>query len=86
MLGVTMRKLKVRHELLPGVGERFEFKASSGLTVIVVSHRSGRRDVSLRVPGEDESLATVGLTRTESVALATLLTGAQIEFLVSAPE
>jgi K+/H+ antiporter YhaU regulatory subunit KhtT len=74
-----MRKLKVRHEALPGVGDLFEIASACGLTVTVVAHRSGRRDLAVGKPGDDEPLVTVALTRTESTALATLLTGAHIE-------
>jgi K+/H+ antiporter YhaU regulatory subunit KhtT len=42
-----MRKLKVGHQLLPGIGERFHVDIKSGLRVTVVSHRSGRRDVAI---------------------------------------
>lgn len=79
-----MRKLKIRHERLPGVGELFEFVASSGLAVSVVSQRSGRRDVSVGLPDADEPLTTVDLTRGEAAALAALLVGAHIE-LVTTP-
>jgi TrkA domain protein len=78
-----MRKLRVRHEALPGVGERFEFTAASGTTVIVVTHRSGRRDIALRAPGDDDPLVSLPLTRNESLALATLLMGTQIELSVT---
>jgi K+/H+ antiporter YhaU regulatory subunit KhtT len=78
-----MRKLRVRHEPLPGVGERFEFPTASGITVIVVTQRSGRRDIALRAPGEDDPLLSVPLTRNESLALATLLMGTHIELSVA---
>jgi len=78
-----MRKLRVRHEALPGVGERFEFPTASGMTVIVVTQRSGRRDVALRAGGEDGPLLSVALTRNESLALATLLMGTHIELSVA---
>jgi K+/H+ antiporter YhaU regulatory subunit KhtT len=74
-----MRRLKVRHEPLPRIGDLFEITPACGLTVTVVSHRSGRRDLSVGTPGEQQPLATVSLTRTEATALATLLTGAHIE-------
>ena len=80
-----MRKLRVQHELLPGIDERFEFKAASGIIVVVVSQRSGRRDIGRRAPGDDDPLATVGLTQNEALAPATLLTGAQVELLIAAP-
>ena len=42
-----MRKLKIRHERLPRIGELFELVSSSGGVVTVVSQRSGRRDLSI---------------------------------------
>jgi K+/H+ antiporter YhaU regulatory subunit KhtT len=80
-----MRKQKVKHRLLPGIGDFFEIVTASGLSVSVVSHRSGRRDVAVGVPGADQPLVSAPLTRTEAVALATLLTGAHIE-LASTPQ
>ena len=76
-----MRKLKVRHERLPKVGELFEVVADAGRVVTVVSHRTGRRDLSIREPASDEPLATVLLTRAEATALAALLFGAHIELV-----
>ncbi len=62
-----MRKLKVRHQPLPGIGELFELDTTSGLTLTVVTHRSGR------------PMVTAGLGRAEALAIATLLGGAHIE-------
>jgi TrkA domain protein len=76
-----MRKLKVGHEPLPGIGERFHIAAASGLTVTVVSHRSGRRDVAILEADADEPLATVALTKGEAAAVAAVLVGAQIELV-----
>lgn len=74
-----MRKLKVRHQPLPHVGELFELITASDDIVTIVSHRSGRRDLVVRSPGADEPLSTTNLTRTESAAIAALLVGAHIE-------
>lgn len=74
-----MRTLKVRHQPLPHVGELFELVTGSGVVVTVVSHRSGRRDLVIRRPDEEEPLANAELTRNESAAIAALLTGAYIE-------
>ena len=74
-----MRKLKVRHERLPGIGDRFELDTAAGLTVTVVNHRSGRRDISLGESGAETPLATASLSRTEAVAVVALLTGLHIE-------
>lgn len=74
-----MRKLKVRHQPLPGIGELFELDAASGLTLTVVTHRSGRRDLAIGTGDEDQPKVTVGLTRTEALAVAMLLSGVQVE-------
>ena len=80
-----MRKQKVKHRALPGIGDLFEITTGSGLSVSVVSHRSGRRDLAVGVPGADEPLVSVPLSRNEAIALATLLTGAHIE-LATTPQ
>jgi K+/H+ antiporter YhaU regulatory subunit KhtT len=74
-----MRKLKVRHRPLPGIGDRFELDTADGLTVTVVSHRSGRRDIAIGEPGRDEPLAITRVTRSQAAAVALLLTGAHVE-------
>ena len=79
-----MRKLQVGHEALPGIGDVFEIPSASGLTITVVAHRAGRRDLAVGKRGEDEPLVSVALTRTEATALATLLTGVHVE-LVTTP-
>jgi hypothetical protein len=76
-----MRKLKVRYERLPFIGERFELLAASGLSVRVVSHRSGRRDLSIGSPDVATPDVTVALTSPEATALAALLIGAHIELI-----
>jgi K+/H+ antiporter YhaU regulatory subunit KhtT len=74
-----VRKQKVRHVPLPGIGERFELAVAEGGTVSVISQRSGRRQLALGVPGNDEPTAIISLTRAEAAAVAALLVGAQIE-------
>ena len=78
-----MRRLKIRHDPLPGVGELFELVSGSGLAVTVVSQRSGRRHVSIGLPDADEPSASVDLTRAEATALAALLVGAHIELVTN---
>lgn len=74
-----MRKVKVRRHPLPGVGDRFDLATASGMTVTVVSHRSGRRDIGIGEPGADAPLAITGLTRSEATAVGMLLVGAHID-------
>ena len=76
-----MRKLRVQHEPLPGMGELFEILVASGTSVHVVSHRSGRRDLTIGRPGADQPEVTVTLTRAEASGLAALLVGAHIELV-----
>jgi K+/H+ antiporter YhaU regulatory subunit KhtT len=74
-----MRKLKIRHQPLPHVGELFELVTASGYVVTIVSRRSGPRELVVRRSGEEQQLSTTELTRTESAAIAALLVGAHIE-------
>ena len=74
-----MRKLHVRHRPLPGIGDLFELDLASGLTLSVVGHRSGRRDLSLAEREADSPMVSAPLTRSEATAVAALLTGAHIE-------
>lgn len=76
-----MRKLKIRHERLPRIGELFELVSSSGGVVTVVSQRSGRRDLLIGAQVAHEPIATVSLTRAEATAVAALLVGAHIELI-----
>jgi K+/H+ antiporter YhaU regulatory subunit KhtT len=80
-----MRKLKIHHDPLPGIGELFELVAASGCSVRVASRRSGRRDLSIGSPDADEPAVTVSLTRAEATALAALLVGAHIELVTGPP-
>jgi K+/H+ antiporter YhaU regulatory subunit KhtT len=74
-----MRKLTVRHERLPRIGERFELDTVSGVTVTIVSHRSGRHDLIITRPDGEEPSATATLTGREARAVAMLLAGAYVE-------
>ncbi len=74
-----MRKFKVLNQPLPGVGQLFELETSAGLTVSVVSHRSGRRDLVVADGKSEQPIVTAALTRAEAIAVAALLTGVHIE-------
>jgi K+/H+ antiporter YhaU regulatory subunit KhtT len=78
-----MRKLKVRHDRLPGIGEVSAFDVASALTVTVAAHRSGRREVAIRPRDRDEVDATLSVTRTEALALAAVLSGTYIELTIT---
>ena len=72
-----MRTLRVRQRL-PGIGERFEPDTASGLTLTVVTHRSGRRDVAIGRRDEEQPVVTAGLTGAQALAIATV-SGVHIE-------
>jgi TrkA domain protein len=44
---------------LPGVGARHEFVSATGRRVVVVTHRAGRREISLSRPGDADVCDTV---------------------------
>src|SRR6185436_20684207 len=73
---ITVGRVRVRVEQtpLPGIGVRHDLVTSSGRTVGVVSHRSGRRDLVLYdVDDPDACLASIPLTDDEAEALADVL-------------
>ena len=74
-----MRKVQVRHRQPPGIGELFELDTASGLSLTVVTNRSGRREIAIGTRDEAQPAVTAGLTRAEPLAIATLLSGAHIE-------
>ncbi len=81
-----MRKMKVRHRRLPGIGDLYELDTAAGETITVIGHRSGRRDVAIGRSDSNDSLLTTGLTRSEATALAMLLTGVNVELTATAVE
>jgi TrkA domain protein len=64
---------------LPGIGHRYELRSADGGRVVIVLHRSGRRDLYLVEPGRDEPQATVTLTDTQSRTLGAILGGAYVK-------
>ena len=80
-----MRKVKVRHERLPGIGERFDLDTAAGLTVTIIGHRAGRQHIAISAPESEVPLATAALTSPEARALAMLLAGAHVE-VTTAPK
>jgi TrkA domain protein len=59
---------------LPGVGVRHEFTTSNGQRVAVVSHRSGRREISVyRRDDPDACISVLGLDDDDAAALASVL-------------
>lgn len=80
-----MRRVKVRHQPLPGIGELHELRLASGLTASVVTHPSGRRDLAIAEAGVDQPAVTTELNNSEAATLAALLASVHIE-LTSTPE
>ncbi|NMO57627.1 cation:proton antiporter regulatory subunit [Actinoplanes sp. TBRC 11911] len=67
-------RVRVEQTPLPGIGVRHDLITSSGRTMGVVSHRSGRRDLVLfDVDDPDACVASIPLTDDEAEALADLL-------------
>jgi K+/H+ antiporter YhaU regulatory subunit KhtT len=73
-----MEQITVRHQPLPGVGDRFQLLAGSGWTVTVVCHGAGQRDLALVKTAGDQPIVTARLTGAEAKALAMLLAGVHI--------
>ena len=78
-----MRKMNVRHEPLPGIGDLFEVDTSSGSRITVISHRSGRRDIAIGSRDAEEPSVTTALTRTEAAAIALLLAGVHLDLAMT---
>ena len=76
-----MHRLNVRHQALPGIGDLFELDTSSGSTITVISHRSGRRDIAIARPDGEGPSITTELT---DAAVAMLLAGVHIELAMTA--
>jgi hypothetical protein len=74
-----MRSLRARQQRLPRFGDRFELHSDGDDTASVVGHRSGRRRLDIRRPGDEAHGAGSRLGRDEATALAALHTGAIIE-------
>ena len=78
-----MRKVTVRHQPLPGIGDLFQLDGASGVVITVVNHRSGRCDVAVGKRDGDQPAVVAALTRREAAAVAALLTGAAIEVVTT---
>lgn len=80
-MDVPERRLKitpanVTEQTLPGIGRRYDLRASNGGEVTVVLHHSGRRDLYVRDPDRDEPRAAITLTDSQARALGAILGGA----------
>jgi TrkA domain protein len=70
---------------LPGVGVRHEFTARTGQRVAVVSHRSGRREISVSRRDDPDARSTVlELDADDAAALSVVLGAPQMAATVTA--
>ena len=68
--------MSISESELPGIGRRFEIVATKGVRVVLVIHHSGRRDLYILKPGEDETVCAAKLTDGQARRLGAILVGA----------
>lgn len=73
---VRLSPAEVTEQSLPGIGERFELRASEGGAAVVVIHHSGRRDLYLFEADDEDPRAAVTLTDAQARTLGAILGGA----------
>ena len=61
---------------LPGIGRRYDVRATDGAHVTVVIHHSGRRDLYAFEDADDQARAVLTLTDSQARALGAILGGA----------
>jgi TrkA domain protein len=61
---------------LPGIGRSYTFTGEGDTRVMVVLHHTGRRDVYVLPPGQDEAAATVTLSDDQARRMGSVLSGA----------
>ena len=77
-------EVHVREHPLPGKARLFSLTLTDGVVISVASHQvAGGRDVSLTLPGKDETSLTIELNDVEATTLAALLSG--VRFIVESP-
>lgn len=76
---------EIQETPLPGVGVRHEFSTDDGQRVAVVTHRSGRREVSVYDRADPDASTTVlNLSVEDARALTEILGGSQVSETVAA--
>jgi hypothetical protein len=75
----------VRQQTLPGVDAMCTLDVYAGVTVTVVSHRSGRGDVTIGAGSAGEADVTAALTEVEATALAALVTRGAVDIVPAMP-
>jgi TrkA domain protein len=68
--------MSISESELPGIGRRYEIIASKGQTLVLIIHRSGRRDLYVIPRGEDEPRCAVELTDDQARRIGAILGGA----------
>lgn len=68
--------MSISESELPGIGRRYEIVASKGQTLVLIVHRSGRRDLYVMRRGEDEPRCAVELTDDQARRIGAILGGA----------
>jgi TrkA domain protein len=72
----TMSDIEIGQTRLPGVGWRYEMPLAKDTTLFVVVEERGRRHLLLSRKDEAEPWASVPLSEAQSLAVASLLSGA----------
>jgi TrkA domain protein len=61
---------------LPGIGRRYDIVVSKGQTLVLIVHRSGRRDLYVIRKGEDEPRCAIELSDDQARRIGAILGGA----------
>jgi len=69
--------LRIREQILPGIGHRYEFPLDGERTLVVVLRRDGGRHLAVRHSADDEAIPLLDLRHDQAMAVAALLTGAR---------
>ncbi|MBK6762505.1 MAG: hypothetical protein IPG68_04160 [Micrococcales bacterium] len=80
-----MSEIEVNATRLPGVGWRYELALARGTALFVLVEDSGRRHLLLVRDGDDEPMVTVPLNEAQSLAVASLLSGARFSTVTREP-
>ncbi|MEO0139837.1 MAG: cation:proton antiporter regulatory subunit [candidate division WOR-3 bacterium] len=67
--------MKVRETDLPGVGKRYTLELQSGWEITLIIHNTGRREIYIIEPEEEEPKCVLSLTEDEAKDLGFLLAG-----------
>lgn len=68
--------MSISESELPGIGRRYDIIVSKGQTLVLVVHRSGRRDLYVTWAGEDEPRCSIELSDDQARRIGAILGGA----------